>query len=72
MPKQEIKKDYEVLVSRIPDCDIHWFQKDQTVPAVYDARTKDGRWANVCQECFDEHCYGTGLGRGQKLILDQP
>lgn len=36
-------------------------------PAKYDGRTEAGPWANMCQEHFDEHGVGLGLGRGQML-----
>lgn len=32
----------------------------------YDAATKYGPWALVCPECFINHCFGLGTGRGQK------
>jgi len=47
----------------IPPCDI--CQK----PAGYDAKTKAGPWAYLCGACFDVHGIGTGLGKGQRLIL---
>jgi ribosomal protein L37AE/L43A len=35
--------------------------------AKYDARTKMGSWAFLCQSCFDKYGVGIGLGKGQKL-----
>jgi ribosomal protein L37AE/L43A len=35
--------------------------------AKYDARTKMGPWAFLCQSCFDKYGVGVGVGRGQKL-----
>lgn len=53
-------------VRELPKCD---FCKMDGVDkaAKYDGRTKAGRWANMCQEHFDEHGVGLGLGRGQEL-----
>ena len=60
---QEFKDEGQVLVMEIPPCDI--CQK----PAAYDAKTKAGPWAYLCGACFDVHGIGTGLGKGQRLIL---
>lgn len=40
---------------------------------MYDASlpTHGGRWANICQETFDEHGCRTGLGQGQKYELQE-
>lgn len=63
-----------VKVSVIPDCDIckHPAYGHKKVPALYDAATKQGPWAYLCQEHFDSMAYGLGMGRGQVLILDEP
>ena len=72
MPNTEIKKGHEVLMTRIPTCDVCEYEDAKPgVPAAYDARTKMGPWANVCEAHFKSHCYGTGLSRGQKFILQQ-
>jgi len=55
--------DRERKVSEYPKCDYC----DE--PARYDARTKSGAWANMCQKHFEIHGIGLGAGRGQKLVL---
>jgi len=59
------KEGFEVEVLELPDCDIPACGKK----AGYDAKTKMGPWANLCEEHFQEHGVGLGLGKGQKLIL---
>jgi hypothetical protein len=50
-------------VVELPDCD---FGCGET--ARYDAATKMGPWAFMCQSCFDVNGPGKlGLGIGQKL-----
>jgi hypothetical protein len=52
-------------VTELPDCD---FGCGET--ARYDAQTKMGPWAFMCQSCFDLNGPGKlGLGIGQKLQL---
>jgi predicted RNA-binding Zn-ribbon protein involved in translation (DUF1610 family) len=36
--------------------------------AVYDARTRSGQWAHLCENCFRAVGIGLGTGKGQKLI----
>ena len=62
----------EATVFRIPECDVHKYDKGvANVPAEYDAKTRRGPWANMCQACFDEEAMypDLGTGKGQKLIL---
>lgn len=54
-----------------PSCDIHLYEKNTTVAAHYDAKTKQGRWANLCQSCFEIHGMGLGTGKGQRLIFKE-
>lgn len=35
--------------------------------ALYDAKTKLGCWAYLCQDCFEVNGVGIGLGLGQKM-----
>jgi len=35
---------------------------------IYDAKLKVGPWAWCCVHCFKDHCYGLGIGLGQKFI----
>ena len=65
-----LKKGHEVEVSRLPDCDICKHEDNKPgVPASYDGKTLFGPWANMCQTHFELHGVGTGLGRGQRLIV---
>lgn len=47
-------------------CDIH-AASNYAKPALYDARLKDGRWADLCQACFNANGCTLGLGKGSKL-----
>ncbi len=59
----------EAVVAAIPDCDI-CKQNGRTEPALYDAKTWMGPWANMCQEHFDRLGEGgLGTGYGQRLVL---
>jgi hypothetical protein len=31
----------------------------------YDARTRTGQWGCLCNNCFNSHGVGLGLGKGQ-------
>lgn len=62
------KPQTEVQVTYIPICDI-CIVSGKPEDAAYDGRTKDGPWANMCEDCFKVHGVGLGLGKGQKLIL---
>lgn len=58
----------EARVFKIPNCDLcQWNGK--TVPAAYDAASKMGKWAFMCEECFSNYGMGLGMGVGQKLVL---
>jgi hypothetical protein len=66
----------QTIVAVLPECDIHRALLNVVgVPALYDVNTRqrpsgDGPWANVCQECFDNHTPGVlGVGHGQRLVL---
>jgi len=54
--------------------DNQWCDFCQTkTKAEYDAQTKTGQWAFMCESCFKVHGSGRGLGMGlgQKLV-DNP
>ena len=56
----------EVIVTKLPNCDLC------QNTASYDAKTKMGPWAYLCEQCFS--FYGParlGTGLGQKLILKE-
>lgn len=62
----------EVTVLKLPDCDIHKYDQGKAgVPAAYDAKTKQGPWANMCEDCFPVHAASStlGTGHGQRLVL---
>lgn len=64
------KNGTEAIVARIPDCDIHKYDKKQPgVPAEYDARSRRGQWGYMCQKCFDDEGAKLGTGYGQRLVL---
>src|SRR5262245_39204561 len=60
----KIKRGHEVIVAVLPDCD---FCPDGL--AEYDGRTVRGYWANMCGVCFTAYGVGTGVGKGQRLIV---
>lgn len=67
--EEDVKAHRAVYVTRIPDCDF-CAKEGKKVPAVYDAATTFGAWANMCENHFMVHArYGLGLGKGQRLIL---
>lgn len=62
-------------VHTLPDCDIHKHQLDTPgVPAAYDAPTKGGPWANMCETCWVTHrrTPELGTGKGQRLVVGEP
>ena len=38
------------------NCDLHMVTEKKVVPATYDAKTKQGPWAYVCDEHLESHC----------------
>jgi len=58
-----MNKHEEVEVSSLSNCD---FCKKSTL---VDGKTKQGPWANMCEDHFLIHGIGLGLGKGQKLVL---
>lgn len=59
----------EVRVKQLPNCDLCML-KDKQTPAMYDGKTKDGPWANMCEAHFQSHGVGLGTGRGQRLTVE--
>lgn len=55
-----------VGVAKLPDCDLC------TGVAKYDAATRGGPWANMCERCFGIHAASKtlGVGKGQRLVID--
>lgn len=59
-----------VNVAVLPQCDICKYESNRNVPAVYDAKTTNGPWANLCEVHFQSHTYRQlGTGYGQRLVL---
>jgi len=60
-----MEKGKEVVVERFPNCD---FCQDQ---AAYDAKTKNGMWANLCELHWRSYAASTqlGIGKGQRLVI---
>jgi hypothetical protein len=58
-------------VHHLPVCDVCKYELNTDgVPATFDARTLDGRWASLCQLHFTTHTDGRlGTGRGQALVV---
>ena len=55
----------ETKVKTFPRCD--FCPSD----ALYDGRTTAGPWANMCNLHFQQHGVGLGLGKGQRLVIEQ-
>jgi hypothetical protein len=56
-------------VATLPNCDICKQNGDESVPAGFDGRTKDGPWAFMCSTHFGLYGTGLGTGCGQRLVL---
>ena len=65
------KNGTEVEVTKYPECDVHKYNyRESGIEAHYDARTLNGQWGNLCDDCFKTHTSGElGTGKGQRLIL---
>jgi hypothetical protein len=63
----------KVYIPEPRTCDVCRYELGKPdVPAHYDARTNDGRWANVCEAHFRSHTPGRlGTGYGQRLIVGE-
>lgn len=62
-------------VIRLPECDIHKYDLGTPgVPAAYDAKTKRGPWASMCEPCWVANRYypTLGLGKGQRYVHINP
>lgn len=69
LPQQYIQRStmsVEVKVATLPKCDLC------KNTALYDAKTKMGPWAYLCNRCFRRFgLFKLGIGYGQKLILEE-
>lgn len=63
-----------VYIPEPKTCDVCTYELGKPdVQAHYDARTHDGRWANVCEDHFASHTPGLlGTGRAQRLVVGAP
>ena len=64
----------EAKVMELPECDICNMDKDRVsgTKAQYDAATKGGPWAYMCQDCWGNHSHGRlGTGVVQRLVVKQ-
>jgi hypothetical protein len=59
--------DRQVRVATLPNCN---FPHEQQTEAAYDGKTTQGPWAYMCEEHFQSNGVGLGLGRGQRLVLN--
>jgi hypothetical protein len=62
--------DTTVIMQSIPDCDV-CKMSGETTPAYADASLTLGSWGYVCIQHFNLYGKGLGLGRGQRLLLDE-
>lgn len=53
-------------VAKLPPCDFCSTDHSPILASI-DGKTIHGPWANMCDECFETHGVGLGLGRGQRL-----
>jgi hypothetical protein len=61
----------EVKVRTLPDCDMCKAEGRAVIEkAHYDAATRRGPWAYLCDYHFGVHAYGLGIGRGQRLVVE--
>lgn len=60
----------EVTVQELPNCDV-CLQRGVQKEAHYDAATRFGPWAYLCNEHFAAYAFGLGTGRGQRLVVQQ-
>jgi hypothetical protein len=64
----------KAYVNHLPDCDIHKYDLGTPgIPAKYDAKTKRGPWASMCQPCWVANAASPNLGTGigQEYVLQE-
>lgn len=59
----------EVIVSKLPSCDIHGGRHDAAYDAAIIIEGRGRTWANVCEEAFQAFGGALGTGKGQRLVL---
>jgi hypothetical protein len=57
----------QVTVTALPFCDLC---SDGKTLAQYDAATKMGSWAYLCEAHFRDYGVGLGTGAGQRLVVE--
>lgn len=57
-------------VSELPFCDLP--HPGEAVRALFDAKTTEGPWANMCVAHMSQYGVGLGTGRGQVLVRWDP
>lgn len=69
MTFKEIKVKEKQYIGEAPKkCDLC---KEDIKDVFYDAKTKMGPWANMCNECYNQYGVGLGMGKGQKYLLSE-
>lgn len=58
----------QVIVTDMPNCDMPHCKRQ----ARYDAKTKMGPWAYMCNQHFESYGLKLGVGFGQELIARRP
>jgi len=53
-----------------PGCDICAGRGEKALAAV-DGATRMGPWAYMCIPCFDTYGVGLGMGKGQRLLIEE-
>ncbi len=46
-------------------------KKFKTDDVFIDGKTQGGPWADMCEDCFEQHGIGLGLGKGQKYQVSK-
>ena len=64
------KAHTEVKVPELPKCDF-CKRSGKDAEAIYDGKTIFDAWGYMCQEHFDLYGMGLGLGKGQRLAVEQ-
>lgn len=66
-----IARHEATVVTREKICDFCTMRGQVGVVATVDGKTIHGPWANMCESDFEEFGVGLGLGRGQRLIVQE-
>lgn len=59
-------------VRELPKCDFCFREgKDKLASVDGATNTPNGRWANMCEYHFNRFGVGLGMGKGQRMIVDE-